>query len=289
MIPWFQIVIIASGILSSAVIEKIDVVTIVCGAHMHQFGQWFSSVILNTNHTLIQMKLNIFVDVAAFSFASKCISKMQQLVDIEFYKLEAFVLPALEALKDPRFRCAVYKLNLPAMMENATKIIWMDVDILVLEDLSNLWNRFNADETKIVWAALETYGDPRTGWYMSHKKTTFFPPCGINSGVLLLNLEAMRKSNITVQNMIRNHTDIVTLPDQDILNTWAYYNQGKVGILPCKWNKRVRSNCSEFVSENPVIPAQNGIFHGSNGALQGPHNWNLRFPFLQFFDRMCES
>ena len=275
--------------MSGIFMERIDVVTIVCGTHMHQFGQWFSSVVVNTNHSLSRMKLNVFMDQAAFSLVSKCADKMQELVDIELYNLEAFVLPVLEGLKDPRFRCAIYKLNLPAMMENSSKVMWMDIDTLVLEDLSNLWNKFHGEPTKIIWAALETYGDPRQGWYMSRNKTTFFPPCGINSGVLLLNLEAMRKSGITAQSMVRNHSDIIKLPDQDIFNTWAYYNQDKVGILPCKWNKRVRANCSEFINENPTVPTLNGIFHGSNGALLGSHNWNLRFPFLQFFDRMCES
>jgi lipopolysaccharide biosynthesis glycosyltransferase len=28
-------------------------------------------------------------------------------------------------------------------------------------------------------------------------------------------------------------------PDQDILNTWAFYNQQKYGELPCRWNRRV--------------------------------------------------
>lgn len=94
--------------------------------------------------------------------------------------------------------------------------------------------------------------------------------------MIILNLDAMRAANLTAVNLIAANDEPVHLADQDILNTWAYYNPSLVGILGCEWNARKDSNClfplvrygrKEYVNMGDA-PEFGGIYHGNGGILK---------------------
>ena len=118
--------------------------------------------------------------------------------------------------------------------ETLDKIVYMDVDVVVLSSLGELWKTQIGDS--FVAAAPDIKMRP------SHRKaiglTEDFPY--FNSGVLLVNLKKWREDNITekllaIADEIKENIDF---PDQDVLNVYAFRNGFQK--LPEGWNVHPR-------------------------------------------------
>merc|ERR1719235_1479660 len=88
----------------------------------------------------------------------------------------------------------------------------------------------------------------------------FYQPYGLNSGILLLQLDRIRKSGMLsemTQTATKYDKEAFPLADQDFYNAYAFNHPERVFVLPCSWNVRTDSLC--YVSDtNPVH-----LFHGS--------------------------
>ena len=274
------------GVVSAT---KIEIVTIICGEQKSLFNAWISSILISHKLSLSRIRVTVFTD--SLVFISPCLNKLSTLLDINFKLLSNYADDDLEELaeEDHRFKCAIYKLNLPAMMANESRVIFTDVDTLFLEDISILW--YTNMSTKMIWATPEFNGESTTAtknWYQDlSKKQHYYPPNGINSGVLLLNLDAMRKGNVTAHNILRSNTEEVVLADQDYLNSWAHFNQEEVGLLSCKWNIRLHSNCPTYLKDDAVGLPKGGIFHGNNKLFQRKDKVQLLRLYSKHFDSIC--
>ena len=63
---------------------------------------------------------------------------------------------------------------------------------------------------------------------------------GVNSGVILMNLTRMRKSNVE-QELIIYYNEFkqqIEKGFQDLINIYFYYNPKKIYVLPCNFNYR---------------------------------------------------
>lgn len=120
-------------------------------------------------------------------------------------------------LKDSYFSKEIfYRLLIPKLVnQSIDKILYLDVDTIITSTLSEL---FEIDISKFPLAAVP---------YASIKKEKLkklnikFGQNYFNSGVLLLNLNYIRKNeifDITIKNLIRNERKY-NLPDQDALNS----------------------------------------------------------------------
>jgi len=123
-----------------------------------------------------------------------------------------------------------YRISIPELLETSVKkAIYLDCDLIVKDDISNLWN-INISDYFI--AAAE---NPKFKRYADLKmpiNSKYF-----NSGVMLINLEKWRQCNISDQvlKFIKNNLDKIVLWDQDALNA-ILYNKWKE--LPPKWNQQ---------------------------------------------------
>jgi lipopolysaccharide biosynthesis glycosyltransferase len=122
-----------------------------------------------------------------------------------------------------------FRFMISSSLPSLEKIIYIDIDILVRHDLKELWD-FDAGENYI--AAVPSYHEE-----IAQRKK--FAQAGlpdmdffINAGVLLMNLEKMRKDNIE-QKCLEKVGDKKLRDDQLILNFICY---PKIAFLPCKWN-----------------------------------------------------
>lgn len=124
---------------------------------------------------------------------------------------------------------AFYRLLLPKLIKQE-KCIYLDSDIIVCRDLAELYDT-DIDGYELGGVIAPSYvkrkgyaekiGIPSTDQY-------------INSGVLLLNLEQMRKDAF-VEHALEFIEMSFSSPDQDIINRVAYQ---KIKILPYKYNVR---------------------------------------------------
>jgi lipopolysaccharide biosynthesis glycosyltransferase len=122
-----------------------------------------------------------------------------------------------------------FRLLIPSSLPNLAKIIYIDIDTLVRQDLEGLWN-FDVGENYIA-AVPDYYGiiEERKKYEQAHLPDMDFY---INAGVLLMNLERMRQDSIE-QKCLAKVGDKNLYDDQVILNFICY---PKIAFLPCKWN-----------------------------------------------------
>jgi lipopolysaccharide biosynthesis glycosyltransferase len=120
---------------------------------------------------------------------------------------------------------AYYRLLAPILLPDLDKCIYIDSDVLVLKDLTEL---YDIDIQDYYLAGVEN-GRPS---YVAHLHWY------VNSGVLLMNLKAIREAKLTdrfieMSEYGVNGKDPYTYPDQDILNIVC---DGKVKGIDCKYN-----------------------------------------------------
>lgn len=129
-------------------------------------------------------------------------------------------------------KATYFRLKLPELLPEIKKCLYLDTDVIVCEDLGVL---FDIDVSDFYLAGVKAAGF----YYPEDKCRLLQQNLGIdridqyiNAGVLLMNLQLMRKDNLSVvfeQLVAKNFKN----QDQDILNTACY---GKIKILEPKYN-----------------------------------------------------
>lgn len=117
---------------------------------------------------------------------------------------------------------ATYRLYLPDILD-IDKVIYLDCDLIVLDDIKELWQY----DVKVI-AGVQ---DPM---YIKQARKNNLSHLYINSGVLVMNLDAMRKMNYKERIKATQTGEYnLSLLDQDIINI-AYGEY--IEHLPEKWN-----------------------------------------------------
>jgi lipopolysaccharide biosynthesis glycosyltransferase len=109
---------------------------------------------------------------------------------------------------------ALFKFNLPEIFPTLDKVLYLDGDILVQQDITQLYDQDISDYYAAVVKdkkALTFQGDFRKRLNIRHD--AYF-----NSGVMLLNLSLMRRHDMTNQLIRYRETGINYFMDQDALN-----------------------------------------------------------------------
>lgn len=117
-------------------------------------------------------------------------------------------------------KTACLKFYLPEILENLDKVLYLDSDIIVQKDLTDLY------ETNICDYYLASCLDA-LATSVSYDNRYF------NSGVMLLNLEKMRKDNIPNKLIEYKLTKNNTFMDQDAFNNVC---KTSIKILPSRYN-----------------------------------------------------
>lgn len=128
-----------------------------------------------------------------------------------------------------------YRLFIASLFPQYDKIVYLDCDIVVLGDISELYHTPLGDN--ILGAAPEQYVQ-NTGEFRRYAQVALgVDPDGyVNAGVLIMNLDAFRKNRIEEKfvKLITEYEFDLLDPDQAYLN---YLCRGKIHILPNGWNK----------------------------------------------------
>lgn len=130
---------------------------------------------------------------------------------------------------------AYYRLFIASLFPQYDKVIYLDCDLVVLGDVSELYNVELGEN--ILGAAPEAFVRNTPEFRRYAEVALGVDPDGyVNSGVLLMNLREFRKNQIEekfVKLIIEYDFDLLD-PDQAYLN---YLCLGKIHALPNGWNK----------------------------------------------------
>ena len=128
-----------------------------------------------------------------------------------------------------------YRMFIASLFPQYSKVIYLDCDLVVLGDISVLYNTELGDN--ILGAAPEQFvqNTKEFRWY-AEEALGVDPDGYVNAGVLLMNLDEFRKNQIEekfIQLITEYDFDLLD-PDQAYLN---YLCRGKIHVLPNGWNK----------------------------------------------------
>ena len=123
-------------------------------------------------------------------------------------------------------KATCYRLLLPLILENTRRCLYLDSDTLIVGDLSTLWE---TDLTGYcmggVFEDISSVSSVMLGDRIPGIETY------VNAGVLLMDLDLMRRLDLAEQLLVRS-MDTMCL-DQDALNIVCY---GRIRLLPHKYN-----------------------------------------------------
>ena len=86
----------------------------------------------------------------------------------------------------PRFQCAYLKMFLSGL-SRFEKLLYLDIDVLVLEDLAHMWDTLRLFSSKQVMGMVVENASPGVGYYhQQSKKKHVYNGDGLNSGVILM-------------------------------------------------------------------------------------------------------
>lgn len=158
----------------------------------------------------------------------KLLAKDYPNISLKLYQVDEDVIAHLPTLK--HFTLAMYfRLMMPLVLENIDRILYLDSDILCLNDITEL--RDLSFDRFICAAALdEKYVRDEKVIELDLKSGNYF-----NSGVLFMNIAKWREEKISEQvfSVLESARNELSLPDQDALNLIL---EGKVLYLPSWWN-----------------------------------------------------
>ena len=149
----------------------------------------------------------------------------------------------------------LYRIMAPSILKDISKVLYLDSDIIVVQSIAQLWD---TDMDGFCVAAIDNYpfpvnivelGLPKSGPYF-------------NSGVLLMDLDCMRKENTEQKaiDFIKESGSLCKAPDQDVLNAVFYnaylplppkYNARHLFFMPSFYlNKKLYHNVKQYYGED---------------------------------------
>lgn len=125
----------------------------------------------------------------------------------------------------------LYRLSLPSILNNVSRVLYLDCDLLVLKSLDEFFS-VKLDDNQYM-ACVSDYGNK------FHMKRMKMQDDGsgyyFNAGVCLMDLDKMRRDNIERKffDYLKNNYEKILFSDQDVLNIVL---QGKTKRMDIKYN-----------------------------------------------------
>lgn len=134
----------------------------------------------------------------------------------------------------------VYRLIIPDIFEQYDKIIYLDGDIIVKDDISDFYN--NDIDSYVIGAIREVPCNAMEKYYLTHHSEVFIESA-FNAGVLLININEFIKQKIKekclklLEDDFSRTTPLFNYLDQDVLNITC---KDKVKFLDPLWNIQIK-------------------------------------------------
>ncbi|MGE6575976.1 glycosyltransferase family 8 protein [Paenibacillus xylanexedens] len=156
-----------------------------------------------------------------------------------------------------------YRIEIPNLLPDAGKVIYIDCDIIILDDLWKIWN---IDIDDFYLAAVADFDKKRSIELNISTCSNYF-----NAGFLLMNLNKWREGHITegLKELLLSRNDLKYM-DQDALNLLLHNHYYELDI---RWNYQT------YIWRETSIP------HPAVLHFTGPDKpWNAETPYNHFYN-----
>lgn len=163
-----------------------------------------------------------------------------------------------------------YRLLLPDLLPEYDKVIYIDCDIIVRNDLGKLYHTTSLENNYLA-AVFEAPLDCQIERFESLGCN---PMEYINAGFLIMNLKLMRRDNMVERFLKASKADYLEFPDQDVLNQLC---KGRILGLPPYYNS-IRtfflSQYKQFFLQKYTEQDWRDIHHHGTVHYTGAKPWN---------------
>lgn len=207
-------------------------------------------------------KIDVFVATHAISIDAK--SRLDGIAqkfgrELTYLNIDLSKIDHLRQYFQPT--SAYYRLLLPLLLPDRNRVIYLDCDLVVEMDLSNLW------EIDIDAYGCAAFPEPEYHQQWMVKKYGIEGDLYVNSGVLLMNLAYWRKNLITEQciHWLQENEELAVMMDQDAINKILFK---KKLFIDRKWNLNpIHGPVQALLDANPER-----IIHFA-GGVKPWHKW----------------
>ncbi|WP_428943788.1 glycosyltransferase family 8 protein [Pantoea sp. FN060301] len=181
----------------------------------------------------------------------------------------------------PLFTKAIYyRLLAPHILSEEKSLLYLDADIICLRPFREIWEEYDIlSETAFVALENSEFTDELSDSIGLKGKNYF------NSGVMLINIPAWIKNNITLAalSVLERHGHQFKYPDQDALNKVL---EGKAGFLATKYNTifKIEHDLNGYLA----LPPEETVFLHYAGADKPWQSWNEQAA-CKYYRRMHAS
>ncbi|KPM05585.1 glycosyltransferase-like protein [Sarcoptes scabiei] len=141
------------------------------------------------------------------------------------------------------------------------------------------------NSTQIAGLAYESE-DFSSNWYYRFAQHPYYPPYGLNSGVMLMNLTKMRQFDWIkrTEEIYQNFRNKIVWGDQDIINIIFSENQDRIHLFGCNWNYRP-DHCVYGLTCRRAVTEGIKILHGNRDSFVGSKQPAFKFIFEPLRDK----
>ncbi|KAL7064063.1 hypothetical protein AAHC03_04334 [Spirometra sp. Aus1] len=156
---------------------------------------------------------------------------------------------------------SVLRLYIPEILNDIQKVLSLDTDVIVLDDISELWDLIDeADERQAISMTMD--GHPSYAIKFHSAKTTILMGGG-NVGVLLLHLDRLRQHGWSdlwrhaLDDLLKSQK-VLNVAEQDIFNVVIWMHKDLFYPLPCEWNLQLNKAASMTACPHSRSPKDYG-------------------------------
>jgi lipopolysaccharide biosynthesis glycosyltransferase len=178
--------------------------------------------------------------------------------------------------------CASQRLFFPDLITSTERLLYVDTDILFLRPVDELWRLFDRFTPEQL-AALAPEGEVAAlNWYKRFAKHPYVQPLGVNSGVMLMDLEKMRGARWR-ERMLAYRKQYTAIPwgDQDLINIFFAESPDKLYPFSCAWNFRP-DHCMYGSNCKAAEEAGVAVVHGNRQSFHGDEQPTFRAVYDAF-------
>jgi UDP-glucose/galactose:(glucosyl)LPS alpha-1,2-glucosyl/galactosyltransferase len=218
-------------------------------------------------------------------FSARTIRRIDAMVEgmgasAEFHRIDGAAVQGLPSAGRIS-RVMWYRLLLPDLLPHAERVLYLDCDTLVLDQLAPLWEMDISDSALAAVSNVFPMDLRRRPEQLGIEQHSYF-----NSGVLLMNLEVWRGRSYGEQigRLARDQAERLIFPDQDALN--LVLGSQRINLHP-RWNAQnsvfyfpwaVEVFGEQMVAEARTDPA---IVHFEGPAYAKPWHYGSTHPYQQ--------
>ncbi|KAL0491553.1 glycosyltransferase-like protein [Acrasis kona] len=210
------------------------------------------------------------------------LAELIQKCNYAYFKVTGHVLPKeLETFGfDAHKAKLLVEKTLAAQLPNVEKVIQLDGDVVVVDDIGQLWKLFD-DFKKDQFFGLVPEFNPMYDLKDQHKYhgkqdcihgVKHLGQTGFNTGVFLMDLHKMRSRNWWDAMMkVADDTKDCQRPmqDQDILNEYIYRDDKIINVLPYQWNMQLFCFADQFLLCKNFTTSKSSIIHYNGSVKDG--------------------